>query len=222
MEGNNARFCPVDMDTWGRKPWFDYYYGRIKCRYNLGAEVDITPLLGKIKEEGFRFYPVMVYAVVRAVNANQEFRMAFDTEGRLGYWDRVNPSYTIFHDDDKTFSDIWTEYSDCFPEFYRNAVADMEKYRDVKGVQAKPDKPANFCPVSAIPWLSFTGFAQDTYGESDFLFPLVRFGKYFMRDEKVLLPLSVFVHHAVADGYHTSKLINDIEHLAQTPDEWMK
>ena len=91
----------------------------------------------------------------------------------------------------------------------------MEQYRDVTGViKARPGQPANFCPVSCLPWLSFTTFAQDTYTESPFLFPLIKFGKYSEENGRMQTPVSVFVSHAVADGYHTCKLINDMQDIA--------
>ena len=159
----------------------------------------------------------MLYVVMKAVNQNREFRMSFDADGRLGYWDTVVPCYTLFHPESKTFTDIWSEYSDDFPTFYRTVVADMEQYRDVTGtIKARPGQPANFCPVSCLPWLSFTSFAQDTYAENQLLFPLIKFGKYFHDTVggKTLIPVSVFVSHAVADGYHTCKLINDMQEIA--------
>ena len=33
-------------------------------------------------------------------------------------------------------------------------------------------------------------------------------GKYFIRDEKVMLPFSVQVHHSFVDGVHIGKLAN--------------
>ena len=45
--------------------------------------------------------------------------MSFNAEGQLGYWDEVVPCYTLFHEDGKTFTDIWSEYSDDFNTFYR-------------------------------------------------------------------------------------------------------
>ena len=211
----NAHFHVIDLATWERSAHFDYYYHKIKCKYNLNANVDITHLVKEQKARGLRFFPVMLYVVMKAVNQNKEFRMSFDGEGRLGYWEEVVPCYTLFHPEDKTFTDIWSEYSDDFDTFYRTVVADMEQYGGVTGVvKARPGQPANFCPVSSLPWLSFTSFAQDTYTESPFLFPLIKFGKYFEQDGRTLIPVSVFVSHAVADGSHTCTLITDMQDIA--------
>lgn len=76
--------------------------------------------------------------------------------------------------------------------------------------------------VSSLPWLSFTGFTQDTYEPSDFLFPLIRFGKYIENNNRILVLIVVFSNHSSADGYHTSKLINDIQKFSSTIEEWCK
>lgn len=207
-------FHLIDLDTWERAEHYQYYKKIIKTRYNLSTNIDITRLLLQIKEKGLRFYPVMIHILMQAVNSQKELRMALNKKGQLGYYDICNPSYTIFHRDDKTFSDIWTEYKEDIHEFYEDAVEDMEKYKDIKGVKTKPGKPENFCPISCVPWLSFTGYGSDTYSESDMYFPVLLMGKYFQEQDKILMPLAASVNHAVADGYHTCKLLNDVQNLS--------
>lgn len=210
-----AEFHILDA-SWERKEHFDYYYSSIKSKYNINAKIDITDLLIFKQEQSLKFFPLFLYIILQAVNQNKEFRMSFNAEGLLGYWSYVVPSYTIFHQDDKTFSDLWSPYHEDFQTFYDTICADMHTYRDVKGIKIRPHQPPNFCPVSSLPWLSFTGINQDTYSESLFLFPLIRFGKFFEEHNKFWLPLGISVHHAVADGYHTCKLINDIQDLSRT------
>lgn len=214
-------FHKIDFETWERKEHFKYYINLIKTNYNLTAELNISQLMEKVKEKKLKFFPTMLYCIIKAVNQNKEFRMDYDKEGNLGYWDYVVPSYTIFHDDDKTFSDIWSEYDENFEKFYKNIVEDIEKYKDIKGVKTKLGRGDNFCPISCIPWLSFTGCANDTYSEAKMLFPVIAFGKYFKCDEMTMIPISVFVNHAVADGYHTCKIINDIQSIINDIENWI-
>lgn len=217
-----STFHIIEKESWERSIYFDYYYDRIKCRYNINHNIDITALIRFKKANGLKFFPLMLYVIIRAVNRNKEFRMSFNANNELGYWEEVVPSYTLFHEQSKTFTDIWSEYSEDFSTFYNTVVNDMEKYREVTGViKARPGQPGNFCPISCLPWLSFAGFAQDTYTESPFLFPLIKFGKYFDQDGKTLLPFSISVSHAVADGYHTCKLINEIQETACGPGNYI-
>ncbi|MCL6220401.1 CatA-like O-acetyltransferase [Zunongwangia pacifica] len=215
-----AVFTPVSID-WKRKPYFDYFFENIKTKYNITHHIDITSFYSEVKNNNLKFYPSFLFVIMKIVNQNEEFRMSFNENGNLGFWNYVNPSYTIFHDDDKTFSDIWSEYKPTFIEFYQEIINDIEKYKNIKKIKAKENRPANFCPVSTIPWLSFESFSQDTYHENSFLYPIIRFGKYYQKEKQFFIPLSLFVNHAVADGYHTCKLINEIEEFGKNIKEWM-
>ena len=210
-------FHKIVMDNWERREHYYYYRDFIKTRYNLCGEIDITGLLSQIREKRLHFYLVFLYVVIHTVNEIKELRMCLDEDGALGYWDVCHPSYTIFHKDDLTFSDIWTEYSPDFQTFYERASQDMETFQDVKGIKAKPDTPPNFCPISCIPWISFTGFGSDTYAESNMLYPVILFGKYHENEKgQILLPLSIAVNHMVADGYHTCLFFQKIQEFSSS------
>ena len=210
-------FHKIDMDNWERREHYYYYRDFIKTRYNLCGEIDITGLLSQIREKRLHFYLVFLYVVIHTVNEIKELRMCLDEDGALGYWDVCHPSYTIFHKDDLTFSDIWTEYSPDFQTFYERASQDMETFKDVKGIKAKPDTPPNFCPISCIPWISFTGFGSDTYAESNMLYPVILFGKYHENEKgQILLPLSIAVNHMVADGYPTCLFFQKIQEFSSS------
>ena len=97
----------------------------------------------------------------------------------------------------------------------------MEDWKDVKGVKTKPDKPNNFTPISCLPWLSHASMAYDTPVTSPMYFPVILFGKYFEQNDETLSPFSAYVPHCVADGYHTTLLINTVQKLADNFEEWL-
>lgn len=214
-------FHPIDMDNWSRKPYFEHYLNNVRCTYSMTANLDITRLLALCKNKGIKLYPALIHMIATVVNRHSEFRTCFDSEGRLGYWDHMSPSFTVFHDEDKSFSAIWTPYSEDFEEFYCRYLDDMEKYGRMKQLFAKRNEPPNTFPISSIPWVSFTGFNLNIYTEGTYLLPIFTMGKYCKQDEKIQLPLSVQVHHAVCDGYHTGLLFNDLQNLADTCEDWL-
>lgn len=189
----------------------------------MDVDIDVTKMVKRCRKLELRFYPAMIYAVMRAVNDNEAFRMAVDENGDLGYYDVCHPSYTIFHKDDKTFSDIWTAYDEDFSRFYSAAVKDMEDYKDVKGIKAKQGRPdAFYTGVLYSMGNIFLALAMIRQVREEWYFPVITFGKYKKSDKKRMLPFSVFVNHAVADGYHTSKLVNDVQRYCKTCKAWMK
>ncbi|MBP8894155.1 MAG: chloramphenicol acetyltransferase CAT, partial [Saprospiraceae bacterium] len=54
-----------------------------------------------------------------------------------------------------------------------------------------------------------------------YLIPIFTMGKYFQQDNKILLPMSVQVHHAVCDGYHTSRFFNEVQELVSNFETWL-
>lgn len=214
-------FHEIDRDNWSRKPYFDHYLNQVRCTYSMTANIDITRLLAELKTKKIKLYPALIHMIATVVNRHVAFRTCFDSEGRLGYWDRMSPSYTIFHDEDKTFSAIWTGFSEDFKEFYIRYLDDMDKYGSVKGFQAKNNEPPNVFPISSIPWVSFTGFNLNIYNEGTYLLPIFTMGKYSKQDESVQLPLSVQLHHAVCDGYHAGVLFNELQSLADRCESWL-
>lgn len=216
----DAVFSPIDFAHWPRASHFEYYTNIIRTNYAVTVRLDVSALRQQCQALGLRFYPAMLYAIMRAVNSRQEFRMAY-RDGVLGFYSVCHPSYTIFHADDHTFSDIWSEYHPHFPTFYAGVLRDIDIWRDVKGVKTKPDRPNNFCPVSCVPWLDFTAAAHDTAGPGPMFFPVITFGKYTASDGKLTLPLCLHIHHAAADGYHTSMLLSDIQSLLDHCTDWL-
>ncbi|MBO1581667.1 type A chloramphenicol O-acetyltransferase [Bacillus sp. XF8] len=214
------KFHIIDKENWDRKPYFDHYIN-LKCTFSMTANIDITDLLKQLRNKEIKLYPTFIYMVSRTVNAHKEFRTCFNNEGVLGYWDTMIPSYTIFHNDNKSFSSVWTEFSNEFSVFYKNYLEDIKQYDNIHGLFTKENIPLNSFPISSVPWASFTGFNLNINNDDNFLLPIITGGRYFNQGDKILLPISIQVHHAVCDGYHASKFIVELQELSNNFYEWL-
>ena len=203
-------FHAVDRAFWAREEYYQHYTKDVPCTYSVTAQMDITNLLRGVKAAGLKLYPALIYMVARAVNDRREFRMDV-VDGVLGYYDSVDPSYTVFHADTQTFSSVWTEYTPDFRAFYERYLDDTARWGDVRKLDAKPGGGRNFINISSVPWLAFTGFNLNLQSDFDYLLPIFTFGKYAEEGDKTRLPLSIQAHHAVADGFHTARLIADMQ-----------
>ena len=147
-------FTKIDRETWPRRAYFDHYFTQVPCTYSAVFKLDIT----KLRQSGQKLYPAMLYALSTVVNRHQEFRMAINEAGELGFYDQVHPCYTIFHRDTETFSNLWTAYTPDYTAFRGAFEHDMAAYGDRQGLMSRPDTPENTFPVSMVPWASFEGF----------------------------------------------------------------
>lgn len=200
------RFSIIDQENWGRKEYFEHYLNRVPCTYSMTTKLDIT----RIRKERRRLYPTMLYLLTKTVNQFEQFRMAFRSDGSLVLYEQLSPSYTIFHPQTETFSNLWTEYSSDYAEFCRRYEEDLEHYGSIERMMAKPEQPENCFNVSMIPWNSFEGFNLNVGGFRHLL-PIFTLGKYQEVQGRWLIPISVQVHHAVCDGFHLCRMLEELQ-----------
>lgn len=204
-------FKLIEISKWDRKEYFEHYLREVPCTYNMTLNLDLTTLIQKIKKNDIKLYPVMIYLLSTIVNQHVEFRTAIDADGNVGVFDFLHPSYTIFQKESETFTNIWSEYHPLFSEFYKQYLYDVQNYGEVKSLTAKPNEPGNIFNISSIPWVSFTGFNLNLPKNNDYLLPIFTTGKYFEQNGKIYLPFALQVHHAVCDGFHTARFVNELQ-----------
>lgn len=206
-------FQPIDVPAWPRREYFEHYISLVPCQYSMTVKLDITA----VREGGLPLYPTMLYALARSVNRHEEFRTAFDEKGRLGIYDQLEPSYTVFHRESETFSCLWTRYDEDFEVFCRAYQADLAAYGAVEGFQGKPSSPPNVFNVSMVPWESFDSFHLHLPKGDRYLLPIFTIGKFYEEAGRVWLPLAAQVHHAVCDGFHLCRLIDEVRRWLKSP-----
>lgn len=145
--------------------------------------------------------------------------MDLNEDGELGYYDEINPIFTVFEEAQEQFYQVWTKYDDDFEVFYQNYLLDMKNYQQQEIKSSKLLLEKNVFNVSCVPWISFTGFNLNLAKGYDYYLPIFTIGKYFEQGEKILLPLAIQVHHGVCDGFHLSRFINDLQEWLDKTDE---
>lgn len=211
-----SNFKKIDLDNWERKYYYDYFMNienKMRCRFGMTANIDITNLLSVIKSNKLRCYPTFTYLVSKTLNNHYCFKVS-NYNGNLVIWDKLHVRYPMFNEETKTITSIWLEYNDNFDIFYKNALKDIQKYSGIKSMYAKENFPPNFYDITSIPWVSFTDFQIDMYKvDGTWLLPMVAIGKFFNSNDKILMPVSIKLHHATCDGYHAGIFYNELQSL---------
>lgn len=202
-------FTVIDRKRWARREHFEHYLSAVPCQYSMTTDVDITG----IRRSGRKLYPAMLHALATVINRHEEFRMAFDAAGRLGFYDMLHPCYTVFHGDMETFSCLWTPYAADYGTFLSSYLHDRDQWGDVTRFEARPDTPENVFSVSMIPWESFHAFHLHLPKAGDYFLPIFTLGKYHDDNGRCLLPLAVQVHHAVCDAFHVCRLLRELREI---------
>lgn len=206
------KFTPLDMRTWKRGQMFYYFSQMAPTGYSLTVELDITKMMEVIKAAGLKFFPAYIWLVTKNLNLQTEFKVA-QKDGQLGYYDTLTPLYASFHEDDQTFSLMWTAYHEDFRTFYQAYLDNQKQFGDNHGVlsQNEMTPPENAYTVSCVPWISFQHFSVHTYENKPYYFPSVEAGKFYKKGRRMLMPLSMTCHHATTDGYHVKCFLDTLQ-----------
>lgn len=199
----------INLDNWDRKEYFNHYYKKVPCTYSMTVKLDIST----IKEQNLKLYPTMLYVITKIVNKYDEFKTFIDNDGNIIIFDEMLPCYTIFNKQTNTFSDLWTKFDNDYNKFCTHYEEDIKNFGNNIGMIAKDNIPINSFNISMIPWVTFEGFNLNIKEGWNYLLPIFTIGKYFNENNKYFLPLSIQVHHAVCDGFHIGRFINDLQNL---------
>lgn len=201
----------VNLNEWSRGRLFKFYIDKMRIVMSLTADVNVTNLRAYSKKNNLNFYPLMLWVVSKIINSHDEFKYSWDDAGNLIKWDFVSPSYTDFHADDENFVKMVTEYSDDLFEFCSRVDKDRQRHKNERAILV--NQPPNFFDVSCLPWIKYSHFDIHVFDEGKFLAPVVTWGKFEENDGKLIMPLTMNIHHAVADGFHLSRFFNEVQEL---------
>ena len=75
---------------------------------------------------------------------------------------------------------------------------------------------------TALPWLHFTSFSHARrWGQEDAI-PRFAFGRADADGARLWMPFSVEVHHALMDGVHVGRYVQDFEAALREPQAWLR
>lgn len=218
----NHNYHEIDRATWPRRDYF-YYFTKIQpLAYSVTVRLDITETLAWCHKETIKFNAVYLYLVCRLIMDYPEFRMAQVNQQLIEY-EVLHPSYSLFHEEDHTISNMWTTFVPDFSIFYENYCQDQKRFGSQPGALVKENPSvANLIAVGMIPWLDFTNYTPLPQTPLTSFTPIIQAGGYTVAKDKTSLPLSMTVHHAVADGYHVSHFLNKLAEMFQHPQKWLE
>lgn len=208
---------PIELSTWPRRETFEHYRNAVPCSYTITVEMDETAFASALSGSSRKSYVAQIWALATVVNRHDEFKMCLDGSGQPAVWPIVHPMFTVFNPERETFASVWVPYDPDFSVFHAAAARLLTEHRAATTLFPQGELPANAFDVSSLPWSTFTGFTLNIRDSWDHLAPIFTLGRYVERDAAVIMPLAVQVHHAAADGFHTTRLINEFQALMAEP-----
>ena len=202
----------IDKETYYRSGAFKHFSEDCKCSTSMTARIDVTGLVQYSRQTGTKFYINFLYILSKVLNSRDDYKMGYlwQTEELLCY-DTIHPTQYVFHEDTETCTPVYTTYYEDYETFYREALADVERTKQTREYGlAMADHP-NWFDASYISWLSYDSLNIELPDGHLFFAPIINWGKYREENGKLLMPVSVRLNHAIADGYLVANVFRLLE-----------
>ena len=197
----------IDKETYYRKGVFRHFTEDCKCSTSVTARVDVTELAEWSKKTGTKFYINFLYLLTKVLNSRDDYRLGYLWQtNELICYDQINPTQYVFHEDTETCTPVYSTYSDDYAVFYRNALEDVEKAKQTREYGLDAANHPNWFDASFIPWLSYDSLNIELPDGYLYFAPIVNWGKYREESGRLMMPVSVRLNHAIADGYLVAKV----------------
>ena len=206
----------IDMDRYYRKDVFRHFSEDCKCSTSMTARVDATNLVKYSRKTDTKFYINFLYILSKALNSREDYRMGYLWQtGQLVCYDSINPTQYVFHDDTETCTPVYTVYNPDYHIFYQAAADDIARAKESREYGLDMINHTNWFDASYISWLSYDSMNIELPDGHLFFAPIVNWGKYREEEGRLMMPVTVRLNHAIADGFMVAKVFHLIEKEAE-------
>ena len=208
----NMNYKVIDRETYYRRGVFRHFSEDCKCSSSMTARIDVTDLVHYSKAAGTKFYINFLYILSKVLNSREDYRMGYlwQTDELICY-DVINPTQYVFHEDTETFTLAYTAYEEDYDRFYEGALRDAEEAKKTREYGLDMENHPNWFDASYISWLSYDSLNIELPDGHLFFAPIVNWGKYREENGRLVMPVTVRLNHAIADGYLVANVFRLLE-----------
>ena len=196
----------VDEETWPRKTHCEIFRNSVEPAFCVTFEADITGFRHAVKARGLSFTMAMVYAVCLCANQIEAFRYRF-LEGKVVLFDHIDTAFTYLNPETELFKVVNVPLVDGMNEYVALATQIAKEQKEYFHGPLGND----VFQCSPMPWITFTHISHTNSGKKDNATPLFDWGKYYLKDGKLMIPISVQAHHSFVDGIHVGRFVDRLQ-----------
>lgn len=196
----------IDEQNWKRAMHCKVFRDCVEPAFCVSFELDITNFLQKVREKHYSFTFAMIYSVTVCANQIEEFRYRF-VDGNVVLYDQIDTAFTYLDKETELFKVVNVPMEESLEKYLVSAAKKAEEQKEYFTGPLGTD----VFQFSPMPWVSFTHVSHTNAGKKDNATPLIDWGKYFQREDRILLPFSIQAHHSFVDGLHIGKLANALQ-----------
>ena len=207
----------IDRESYYRKGVFRHFSEDCMCSTSMTARIDVTELAARSRESGTKFALNFLYILSKVLNSREDYRMGWLWQTKeLICYDVIHPTQYVFHEDTETCTPVYTVYDEDYARFYAGALRDLEAAKETREYRLDAENHPNWFDASYIPWLSYDSLNIELPDGHLYFSPIVNWGRYREENDRLMMPVSVRLNHAIADGFLLARVFRLLQQEADS------
>ena len=105
------------------------------------------------------------------------------------------------------------KYDEDYEKFYAAALKDVEEAKKTREYGLDMVNHPNWFDASFISWLSYDSLHLELPDGNLYFAPIINWGKYREENGRLVMPVTVRLNHAIADGYLVANVFRLLEQI---------
>jgi len=204
----------IDLEKWERRALFHLFGGFSEPYHGVCLRVDCTATYGYAKKHGLSLFLSLLHRSLVAAQEVENFRTRI-VDGTVWRYEEIHGGSAVGRPNG-TIGFAHYRYRARIEDFVGEASVEVERVRQRDDLERPTE--TNLIRYSTLPWFDFTSISHARDFSEDDSAPRITFGKITERDGRRTMPVSIHVHHALADGLHVAQFVDHFQKLLDVPD----
>ena len=204
----------IDLRRWKRRDHYLLFRKYERPFFSVTVDVDVTAVWNGSRSPGAAsFFLTSLFLMLNAANDVEAFRLRLRPRGVWRH-DRVAVGPTIMRPDE-TFGFARLEPAATLADFVSRGQGGYRGRRRAEGT-SRPLGSDDIVFHSVLPWFRFSSFTNALPGRGDSI-PRIVFGQCTQQGARMMMPVAVEVHHALADGLDVARFFERFNAYLERP-----
>ncbi len=204
----------MELETWERRAVFDLFKSYAEPYHGVCLRADCTATFHYARQHRLSVFLSLVHRSLTAANQLENFKTRIVDDAVYRY-DQIDGGSAVGRSNGTIGFGFYT-FRPPLAEFVHHAAPELDRVRQRNDIERHPHP--NVIRFSVLPWFDFTSISHARDFTRPDSAPRITFGKITEANGRCTLPVSIHVHHALADGLHVADFIEKFQAALDSPE----
>ena len=210
----SAEALQLDLNTWERGPLYKLFSTFTEPFHGVYLRVDCTEAFRYAKDSRISVFLTLLHRSLIAAHQVENFRIRI-VEGAVWKYATIHGGSAVGRPNGTIGFGHYSYQPELVP-FVQKASLELERVKNRNDLERYPGQ--DLIRYSVLPWFDFTSISHARNLDTPDSVPKITFGKITETDGRHTMPVSIHVHHALADGLHVAQFVEHFEHYLASPE----